>query len=222
MNNVDYSKFRFSKLNTPEFSHLKLLLFWLIYGITFWFLEMRSPEIYNAVECRIDSLIPFCEYFVIPYYFWFIFMIGMLMYTIFCDIPAFKKYMYFIIVTYTITCIIYIIYPTSQNLRPTEFGRDNVFIRVVRWMYAFDTNTNVCPSLHVMGTMAVCFTAWNIPRFKGTAWRAAFVGISLAICASTMFLKQHSFIDVIASLAISTAIYPFIFKKAVCTETYRP
>ena len=32
---VDYRKFRLSKLNDPEFSHLKLLLFWPFYGLCF-------------------------------------------------------------------------------------------------------------------------------------------------------------------------------------------
>lgn len=29
---VDYRQFRFKKMNTPEFSHVKLLLFWPFFG----------------------------------------------------------------------------------------------------------------------------------------------------------------------------------------------
>lgn len=36
---TDYRKFRLSKRNDPEFSHLKLLLFWPIYGLVFFALE---------------------------------------------------------------------------------------------------------------------------------------------------------------------------------------
>ena len=32
MRPVDYRKFRLKYLNTPEFSHVKLLLFWPIFG----------------------------------------------------------------------------------------------------------------------------------------------------------------------------------------------
>ena len=30
---VDYRQFRFKKMNTPEFSHVKLLLFWPFFGL---------------------------------------------------------------------------------------------------------------------------------------------------------------------------------------------
>lgn len=36
---VDYRQFRFKKMNTPEFSHVKLLLFWPFFGLMFMFLE---------------------------------------------------------------------------------------------------------------------------------------------------------------------------------------
>ena len=36
---TDYRRFRLSKLNDPEFSHLKLLLYWPIYGLVFLPLE---------------------------------------------------------------------------------------------------------------------------------------------------------------------------------------
>lgn len=32
---VDYRKFRLSKINTPEFSHLKMLIFWPLFGLMF-------------------------------------------------------------------------------------------------------------------------------------------------------------------------------------------
>lgn len=38
-NMVDYRNFRFSKLNTPEFQHLKYLVFWPIFGVLFLTVE---------------------------------------------------------------------------------------------------------------------------------------------------------------------------------------
>ena len=40
---VDYRQFRFRKLNAPEFSHLKYLLFWPVFGILFWTFELLRP-----------------------------------------------------------------------------------------------------------------------------------------------------------------------------------
>lgn len=79
---VDYRQFRFKKMNTPEFSHVKLLLFWPFFGLMFMFLERFQPERhYYVVHCALDDLIPFWEWALIPYLLWFVFLIGALMVT---------------------------------------------------------------------------------------------------------------------------------------------
>ena len=115
---VNYREFRIHKLNTPEFSHVRLLLYWPIFGLLFLFLERLQPQRnYYPVYCGLDDIIPFCEWALIPYLFWFVFLIGTLVYTFFVDVPAFRRMMYFVIVTYTITVLIYLFFPTCQNLR---------------------------------------------------------------------------------------------------------
>ena len=147
---ADYKKLTPAKLKTPEFSHLLLLLYWPLYGIAFLLLERFVSADYHYVECSLDSYIPFCEFFVIPYYFWFVFLIGMLLYSMLLNIETFKKFMWYIIITNTITLLFYAIYPTAQDLRPAVFERHNIFTVIVGKLYNFDTNTNVCPSLHVI------------------------------------------------------------------------
>ena len=108
---VNYREFRIHKLNTPEFSHVRLLLYWPIFGLLFLFLERLQPQRnYYPVYCGLDDIIPFCEWALIPYLFWFVFLIGTLVYTFFVDVPAFRRMMYFVIVTYTITVLFYMFY----------------------------------------------------------------------------------------------------------------
>ena len=143
---VNYREFRIHKLNTPEFSHVRLLLYWPIFGLLFLFLERLQPQRnYYPVYCGLDDIIPFCEWALIPYLFWFVFLIGTLVYTFFVDVPAFRRMMYFVIVTYTITVLIYLFFPTCQNLRPEAFVRNNLLTRFIELFYSFDTNTNVLP-----------------------------------------------------------------------------
>ena len=40
---IDYRQFRLSRLNTPQFRHLKLLLFWPIFSLVFCYLENLPP-----------------------------------------------------------------------------------------------------------------------------------------------------------------------------------
>ena len=209
----NYREFKLSKLNTPEFSHIKLLIYWPLYGIAFLILERFLNVEYNPVYCQLDDWIPFCEYFVIPYYFWFIFLIGIQVYGFFFDVKAFKDYMYYTILTYTLTVVIYIIYPTSQQLRPTEFARDNVFTDIVSFLYGFDTNTNVCPSLHVIGSFAVYFAARKSKAFSGPGWRIAFFVMTVLISISTVFLKQHSVLDIFWAIILCAVCYPVVFER---------
>lgn len=214
MKNNYYSDFRFNRLTEPKFRHILMLLYWPLFSLVFQLLEHRQGIEWIAVRSRFDGMIPFCEYFIIPYYFWFVYLVWMLVYTFFFDIPSFKKYMTFIIISYSLTCLIYVILPTEQNLRIDLSERSNVFEDLV-WQLqtSIDNNKNVCPSLHVTGSFAVLFTAWNSERYRSVFWRAAFIAITVLISVSTVFLKQHSIIDIAAAVGLCFAIYPFVFRR---------
>ena len=201
---MDYRNFRLSKLNTDEFRHVKLLLFWPLFGIMFSFVErFYNVGSYYVMHCAFDDAIPFCEWFLIPYLFWFVYLIGTLVYTFFFDVPAFKRMMRFIICTYTITMVIYLLFPTCQNLRPEVFPRNNALTRFIGWFYTFDTNTNVCPSLHVIGSAAALFALRDGPQLRKRAWwQATSVLLALCISLSTVFMKQHSILDVLCALPV--------------------
>lgn len=200
----DYRQFRLRKLNTPEFSHIKLLLFWPVFGLAFLALERFRPHAaYHVMHCALDDAIPFSEWALIPYLLWFVYLIGALAYTFFQDVPAFRRMMRFVIVTYTAATVVYFIYPTQQLLRPEAFARDNALTRAVAWFYTFDTNTNVCPSLHVIGSAAALFALRDGPRLRKRAWwQAASVLLALCISLSTVFMKQHSILDVLCALPV--------------------
>ena len=135
---VDYRQFRFSRLNTPEFSHVWLLLYWPIFGLGFSYVERFYPVAhYINMHCALDDLIPFNEWFLIPYMFWFVYLIGAVAYTFFFDVPGFRRMMRFVMITYSVTLIIYFLFPTCQMLRPEVFPRDNALTRFIAGFYAF-------------------------------------------------------------------------------------
>lgn len=210
---VDYRKLRLSNLTSESFRHLLLLLYWPFYGLLFAFVErFYQVDSYYVMYCALDDLIPFEEIFLIPYLFWFLFIFGMLIYTLLYDINAFRKFMYFIMATYSVTILIYLLFPTCQNLRPASFERDNLLTRFVASFYAFDTNTNVCPSIHVIGSLAVMFAAWHCEKLQHPAWKISFGIAAALISISTVFMKQHSILDVFAALLLSMICYPICFR----------
>lgn len=210
---VDYRRLRLNNLISSEFSHLLLLVFWPLFGVVFAALECFRTNGYHVVYSPIDDMIPFCEYFVIPYLFWFVYIVGMYIYSLFWDIEAFRRFSWFIILTYSVTILIYIVWPSSQELRPASFERSNIFTEFMRRFYEFDTNTNVCPSIHVIGAVAVSCAAWNSKFFSTTPWRIVFSLVTLSIIASTVFLKQHSFLDIPPALLLCALAYPVVYGK---------
>lgn len=210
---VDYRKFRLSKINNPEFSHLKLLLGWIGYFIAYFITENFIPhDSCYVVHCGLDDIVPFCELFVIPYVFWYLLIVFSLLYFMLYDIDSFKKLMTFIIITQVVAMIIYIAFPNRQDLRPLEFVRDNILTRVVGFLYSFDTNTNVCPSLHVAYSIGIA-SVWL--KRKETSWwfKAFIVVVVILICLSTAFIKQHSVVDIFAALPVCLLAELWVFRK---------
>ena len=95
----------------------------------------------------------------------------------------------------------YILFPTRQDLRPEVFPRDNFLARAVGGLYAIDTNTGVCPSLHVAISLGIA-SVWTKEKQAHPLWRGFVVFAVVMICLSTVFLKQHSALDVFAALPV--------------------
>lgn len=202
---VDYRTLRLSNLLSPAFRHVLLLLYWPAYLLSFILIERICPApAYHTVRCALDDLIPFCEWFLFSYVAWHVSLLWMSLYTLAYDIAAFRRFMWNLILTTAIAIAVYLIWPSQQLLRPdlSALGRENLLTRAVGLIYAVDTNTNVCPSLHCIGGFAILFAALDMPRFRTRGWTVFFVIFALLICASTVFMKQHSAVDFFAALPV--------------------
>lgn len=201
---VDYRHFRLNKINTPEFSHLKWLIFWPLYGLMFHFFEkVFKPVKWHVMQCPLDEEIPFNEWFFIPYILWFIYVFGSLLYTLLFDKDTFSKLMKYIAVTYTIALFIFLIYPSCQLLRPFAMPKDgNILTKLVSLFYTYDTNTNVFPSVHVIGSIAALYGLWNAKHINKWQFRLPFTILTILISISTVFMKQHSVLDVFGGIGV--------------------
>ncbi|MFR5116330.1 MAG: hypothetical protein ACLTDV_04415 [Eubacterium sp.] len=68
-------------------THLFLLLYALIYIPWFCWLEekVNINSNFHVIHMALDDYIPFCEFFVIPYYLWFIYMAAGIIFIAFTD-----------------------------------------------------------------------------------------------------------------------------------------
>lgn len=210
---VDYRNFRLRKLNSPEFSHLKLLFGWVGYFSLYFLTESIIPEqSCTPVYCFLDDWIPFCEWFIIPYVLWYVLVAGSLLYFALHNIDSFKKLSTYIIITQVAAMSIYILFPTRQDLRPESFTRENFLTQIVALLYNFDTNTNVCPSLHVAYSLGIA-SVWIKEKDVSRLLKAGIVIFVISVCLSTAFIKQHSVLDGLAAIPICLFAEWFVFHR---------
>ncbi len=198
----DYRGFSLRKLSDPRFSHLKLLGGWIAYFCLYFLTENLIPwERCTPIHCALDDLIPFNEWFVIFYVGWYVLVFGSLLYTLLFDVPRFKQIQIFIMITQAVAMVCYILWPTRQDLRPEIFPRENFFTSVMAFIYAFDTSTGVCPSLHVaysLGILSAGLKDETLSKWFKVLLTVFVLGVCLAVC----FVKQHSAVDVFAALPV--------------------
>ena len=113
----------------------------------------------------------------------------------------FNRLQIFIIVTQIAAMVIYIIFPNFQPLRPDVYPRDNFLTDIVALLQTADTNSNVCPSLHVAYSIGIA-SIWL--KEKDAKWwiKTLIVIFCILVCLSTAFIKQHSVIDGLVAIPV--------------------
>lgn len=208
---IDYSKLRLSNILDPEYSHVLLLLGWIGYFVLYFLTENLIPaESCTPVHCFLDDLIPFCEWFLIPYVFWYGLIVYSLGYFLLYDVRRFRQLQTYIIITQVVAMACYILFPTRQDLRPDAFARENFLTNAVSLLYNLDTNTGVCPSLHVAYSIGIAST-WLRKQDAPVFGKVFIVIWVILICLSTMFIKQHSAVDFFAAIPVCLLAEWFVF-----------
>lgn len=182
-----------------------------VYLAMFFTIEHFITDNYWPTQMAIDNYIPFCEYFAVFYVTWSPILAAVGVYLIIKDGEGFRRYMWTLMFTFTISTIICILIPNGQDLRPAVIAHDNIFTRAVLYTYSIDTNTNVLPSVHVLGAMAAVFAVWKTPGMKTWGWRVGSIVWALLVIASTLLIKQHAVIDIAAALLLGTLGYVVVY-----------
>ncbi|MBR1691495.1 MAG: phosphatase PAP2 family protein [Lachnospiraceae bacterium] len=184
-----------------------------VYMLAFTYLEANTPANYYIVHMKIDDSIPFCEYFIIPYLLWFFYIAAVVCTFIFLDKQDFYKLCITLGTGMTLFLLISFLIPNGHELRPVFFERDNIFVDMVKRLYAADTPTNLFPSIHCYNSIMAHIAIANSRKLKKyTKLRLASLILCTLIVLSTMFLKQHSAFDVITAAALSAIMYCLVYK----------
>lgn len=191
--------------------YLLWFLYLPVYLICFFLLERHiTPDsAYWVSYMPLDDCIPFVEAFAIPYCTWYPFLLGTAVYLAVRDRREFCRYAHFLVLGLSISLLICLIFPNGQDLRPAVMPRDNVFTRLVSLIYAADTNTNVFPSMHVVGMIAGTSALFHAECARRLRFPAA--ALTVLVAASTVFIKQHSFLDILGGAALCIPLYAAVY-----------
>ena len=200
-----------------RYKHIFVALYFPVYMVWFVWLEARVDVPFTYIHCAIDDYIPFCEYFIIPYLLWFLYIAVTVGYFLFFNenTTEFWSLILNLAIGMTLFLIVSYVYPNGLNIRPTEFTNDSVFTRMVQFLYRTDTPTNVLPSIHVYNSVAAfsaIHTCKNLQKHKGI--RTGSFILTTLIVLSAMFLKQHSIADVATGITCAVATYVLFYSRA--------
>ena len=202
-----------------RYKHAWVFLYIFLYLPWFYYLEQHvtANSDFHVIHAAVDDYIPFIEYFIVPYLLWFAFIA-----VTFHDVSGFYKMAAFLFTGMTIFLIISTLYPNGLDLRPVQFERDNIFVDMVKTLYKADTPTNVLPSIHVFNSIGVCIAISHnktLSSRKVIHYGSLILGISIIL--ATMFLKQHSVIDVTLAGCMATLLYPVVYVRE-SRKVFRP
>ena len=205
-----------AKLYIASHKYLLYILYLPIYFAMFFFAEhmINGSSDYWVSYTPLDDKIPFISWFVIFYYVWYPLMVGIGLWILFKDIPAFERYMKMIILGFTTSIIVFFIFPNGQNLRPAYTG-DDIFGRIIQHIYSIDTNTNVLPSIHVYGSVIAVIACYDTKTIKNGIVPAIYLFLGILVCASTLFIKQHSILDLYAGVGMAVPYFFIVYGKRV-------
>ena len=193
--------------------YLYLVLYWpvqlMTYGITNLIFGSREVVLFSS---PLDAQIPFCEWFVIPYVLWFPYIVGVMILAILSGKKGFLHSCAIIYLSIFIPMTFCILVPNGIpiTLRPDfeALGRDNPAIWLVKFIYLVDSPPRNCmPSMHVSVSCALFFTILTNKQIPWRKWLipGSFV-LSVLICLATVFIKQHSVLDLFAGVGVAVFV----------------
>ena len=200
------------KSTLKKYSHVWLLGYAFIYLPWFMYLEKTVTSDYHIMHIALDDIIPFNEYFIIPYLLWFMYVAGAVAYFFFTDVKGYYKLCTMLFTGMTISLVVCTVFPNGTDFRPLIDPTKNVFAKIVSYLYAADTCTNVFPSIHVYNSICVHLAVLRSERLsKNHIVKISSLVLMVSICLATVFLKQHSAFDGFGSIAMAYIMYYFVY-----------
>ena len=197
---------------------IPLFIYAIIYLSWFGYLEKTVKRPANLIHMRLDDKIPFCEFFIVPYLLWFVYISAVVLYFFFKDKQDYYRACTFLFTGMTVFLVVSTLWPNGHHLRPAVMPRDNIFSTMVAMLYKTDTPTNLWPSIHVYNSLGAHFAVFrNEKLHRKPVVHIGSLVLCVSIILSTMFLKQHSVFDVLTAFIMAAVMYIVVYGFDIVT-----
>ena len=176
---------------------LYLPIYLIVFFLTERIIDGSSP--YWSSYVPFDDAIPFVDWFVIFYCVWYVLLIGLGLWLLVKDKPAFERFMFMVMIGFSLSFVVFFAFPNGQDLRVADTG-DTIFSKVVDAIYSADTNTNVLPSIHAYAGLLALVAVIDTKSIRQVWLKVLLCVVSVLTAISTVFVKQHSILDVYAAI----------------------
>ena len=195
-----------------KYGHVWILSYGLIYLPWFAALQQNVGKPYHVMHTALDDLIPFNEYFIVPYLLWFLYVAAAIAYFFFTNKDDYYRLCTFLFTGMTISLLVCTLYPNGTDFRPAINLDKNIFCFLVAKLWSIDPCINVFPSIHAYNSIGVHISicrSQTLSKNKPLVWASGILMVS--ICIATVCLKQHSILDVFGSMLMAMVIYPIAY-----------
>jgi membrane-associated phospholipid phosphatase len=171
-------------------------------------LNHATENVYILVTI-VDERIPFVPYFIVPYIAWYGLLFCALAWFLYHDLRLYQSSLVTIIFSLLISFIVFSLYQTTVP-RP-EISSDDIFSQLTQLIYSIDNPYNAFPSIHVL-TSYIIFLGCLKLKVHSPKISLALQAMIAQVILSTVFLKQHTLLDVLGGLILGGSLFKIINK----------
>jgi membrane-associated phospholipid phosphatase len=166
--------------------------------------ERGARQLITAV----DHQIPFLEIFVVPYLLWYAFIFLMFVYFCIYDRAIYYRTLLSFCAGMVVCYVIYFFFQTTVP-RP-ELAGSGIMTSMVQYVYGADQPFNCFPSIHVLSSYIMILgirhsKLWTIKKDIIVST------IAYSIILSTLFVKQHVVLDVVAGVLLGSLLFKLFY-----------
>lgn len=198
-----------------EHKHIyAVLIFIPLYASYFFISKLREPvwQVHSAV----DDAVPFVPAFIIFYFLWYLYISLPLIWLAVKSRTDFLRMVFFLAVGMVACHVVFIFFPSEITFRTAAeqeiAGKSGLIPLMCRFIYSTDLPRNVYPSMHCFESVAIHIALCHSETGRKYRWMYPIsLFVAVMICLSTMFIKQHSFYDVLGGICLAFLIAAFVY-----------